>query len=305
MSFTLEVIDELLANDTAKTCCRKALLFGLFCSATLDGSQKNKIHTEFKIKKAAELAEGILLKQFSAQATVTPNVRAGRNLFALSVSSRALASFVASLDSETDTRSLSELIGYRCSDCASAFMRGVFIACGSINDPKKAYHLELSFVSARRAQRIADELGSVLASPKTVSRGARIGVYYKSNEAIFDLLNYIGGGQSRFLLTNTFIERDIRNAENRATNCVASNISKSVGASMKQIEAIRSLVESGKILSLSEELRYTAELRLENPSASLFELSHLHEPPISKSGLNRRLTRLLEEADADARDCFT
>ena len=108
----------------------------------------------------------------------------------------------------------------------------------------------------------------------------------------------MGAGQSRFLITNTFIERDIRNAENRATNCVASNISKSVDAAMKQIEAIRILNDSGKTLSLPEELRYTAELRVENPSASLFELSHLHEPPISKSGLNRRLTRLLEEADA-------
>ena len=98
-------------------------------------------------------------------------------------------------------------------------------------------------------------------------------------------------------MTNTYIERDIRNAENRATNCVASNISKSVDAAMKQIEAINSLIESGKFVSLPEELRYTAQLRVDNPSASLFELSHLHEPPISKSGLNRRLTKLLEEAE--------
>ena len=66
---------------------------------------------------------------------------------------------------------------------------------------------------------------------------------------------------------------------------------------MRQIEAIRLLEESGRILSLPKELRYTAELRLQNPSASLFELSHMHEPPISKSGLNRRLARLLEEAE--------
>ncbi len=296
MSFTLEVIDELLAADTAKTCCKKALLFGLFCSASLDSTQKNKIYTEFKTEQIAELAQKILLKQFSAQAEITPTVRAGRRLFSLSVSSKAMASFIASLDDEGNTRTLRELVGYRCPDCANSFMRGAFMAAGSINDPQKGYHLELSFNSAHRAQIIAEELGAIVPSPKTVVRSHKVGVYYKSNEAIFDLLNYIGGGQSRFLLTNTFIERDIRNAENRATNCVASNISKSVEAAMKQIDSIRSLVESGKILSLPEELRYTAELRLENPSASLFELSHLHEPPISKSGLNRRLTRLIEEA---------
>ncbi len=297
MSFTLEVIDELLASETAKTCCKKALLFGLFCSATLDSMQKNKIRAEFKSEGIATLAQSILLKQFSAQAEITPTVRAGRRLFALSASSRAIASFISSLDDEDNTRTLRELVSYRCPECAGSFMRGVFIAVGSINDPQKSYHLELSFNSAHRAQIIAEALDAIVPSPKTITRGNRVGIYYKSNEAIFDLLNYIGGGQSRFLLTNTFIERDIRNTENRATNCVASNISKSVGASMKQIEAIRSLVESGRILSLPEELRYTAELRLENPSASLFELSHLHEPPISKSGLNSRLTRLLREAE--------
>ena len=78
---------------------------------------------------------------------------------------------------------------------------------------------------------------------------------------------------------------------------MTKNISKAVAASNRQIEAIERLAESGKLLSLPEELRYTAELRLENPSATLFELAYMHEPPISKSGLNRRLTRLLEEAD--------
>ena len=78
---------------------------------------------------------------------------------------------------------------------------------------------------------------------------------------------------------------------------MTKNISKAVAASNRQIEAIERLAESGKLLSLPEELRYTAELRLENPSATLFELAYMHEPPISKSGLNRRLTRLLEEAE--------
>jgi DNA-binding protein WhiA len=148
-----------------------------------------------------------------------------------------------------------------------------------------------------RADKLISALGRVVPAPKKVNRSTKIGVYYKHNESIFHLLNYMGGGQSRFVLTNTFIERDIRNAENRATNCVTKNISKAVEASKRQIEAIERLTESGKMLSLPEELRYTAELRLENPSATLFELAYMHEPPISKSGLNRRLTRLLEEAD--------
>jgi DNA-binding protein WhiA len=304
MSFTLEVIDELIQTEPSKTCCRKAMLFGLFCCARLDPSQKNKIIAEFKSEPIAMLASKILSKQFSAPSEIAQTARAGRKFFTLTASSRALASFLLSIDSEQEERHIHELVGYRCQECAHSFMRGVFIACGTLNDPRKSYHLEIALCSAPRARLIASTLEPTVPSPKLVQRDKRTCVYYKSNESIFDLLNYIGGGQSRFLMTNTYIERDIRNAENRATNCVASNISKSVDAAMKQIEAINSLIESGKFVSLPEELRYTAQLRIDNPSASLFELSHLHEPPISKSGLNRRLTKLLEEAqEAEKTEC--
>jgi DNA-binding protein WhiA len=98
-------------------------------------------------------------------------------------------------------------------------------------------------------------------------------------------------------MANSFIERDIRNNENRATNCVARNISRSVGAAQKHVSAIESLIESKRFDRLPEELRYTAKLRLENDSASLYELSLLHDPPITKSGLNRRLAKIMEIAN--------
>ena len=297
MSFTHEVIDELIAAGTAKTCCRKALLYGLFFTARPDESVKNRIFLELRTKKAADLASEILARQFSATAEVLGYVRAGREYFSLTVVSKALYSYVRALGDSEDGRLFHELVGYRCDECAGCFIRGVFIGCGSMNDPQKSYHLEFSLPDEERAEKLLSALGRVVPTPKKVKRGAKIGVYYKHNESIFHLLNYMGGGQSRFVLTNTFIERDIRNAENRATNCVTKNISKAVEASKRQIEAIERLNESGKMLSLPEELRYTAGLRLENPSATLFELAYMHEPPISKSGLNRRLTRLLEEAD--------
>jgi DNA-binding protein WhiA len=297
MSFTHEVIDELIAAGTAKTCCRKALLYGLFFTARPDESVKNRIFLELRTKRAADLAAEILARQFSATAEIREYVRAGREYFSLTVVSKALYSYVRALGDGEDGRLFHELVGYRCDECAGCFIRGVFIGCGSMNDPQKSYHLEFSLPDEVRAEKLMSALGRVVPTPKRVTRAAKVGVYYKHNELIFHLLNYMGGGQSRFVLTNTFIERDIRNAENRATNCVTKNISKAVAASNRQIEAIERLAESGKLLSLPEELRYTAELRLENPSATLFELAYMHEPPISKSGLNRRLTRLLEEAD--------
>lgn len=296
MSFTLEVTAELLSAGETKTCCKKALLYGLFFGARR-GEGENTVWAEFRTEEAARLAEGIMKKQFSAETLVTPRVYAGRRQYLLTASTKAVSAYVRALDDEGDERDFSAIVGYRCKECPKEFLRGVFIACAKINDPRKSYHLEFSALNSVRAKRLCSLLSAVVPQPKTVARGTKVGVYYKSNEAIFDLMNYIGGGQSRFALTNAFIERDIRNAENRATNCVARNISKSVDASRKQILAIESLVKSGKLVTLPEELRYTATLRLENPSASLIELSHLHEPPISKSGLNRRLKKIMEEAE--------
>ena len=130
-------------------------------------------------------------------------------------------------------------------------------------------------------------------------RQGRFGLYYKNNAAISDLLYYIGCSATSFDVANVCIERDIRNNENRATNCVARNISRSVDASRKQIAAIEALIATRKIDTLSDELRYTAALRMENESASLLELALMHEPPISKSGLNRRLTKLMEAFEED------
>ena len=98
-------------------------------------------------------------------------------------------------------------------------------------------------------------------------------------------------------MANTWVERDIRNNENRATNCVARNISRAVGASQKQIAAIERLAACGRLSGLPKELQQTAALRVEYDAASLSELARLHEPPITKSGLNQRLSKLLRAAE--------
>ena len=100
-----------------------------------------------------------------------------------------------------------------------------------------------------------------------------------------------------FTVADSKIQKEIRGNENRATNCVATNISKSVNASGKQIDAILKLKERGRFEYLPDDLRITAELRLSNNEASLSELAELHIPPISKSGLNHRLSKLIDEAE--------
>lgn len=295
MSFSSEVVEELIGLELSKTCCRKAMLFGLFMGASLEGVKT--VTAEFRNAEIAEIAVEILKKQFSAEAELSAVSRAGRRFYSIKVNSKALSSFLQSIDSAQETRGLSEIVGFRCDACSKAFVRGVFIALGTINDPKKSYHLEFVLKSEERAKKLAALLENEIVAPKLVKRGEKTGVYYKRNMQIADLLYYLLATKSGFAFSDVCIEHDIRNKENRATNCNTRNISRSIEVAQKQIEAISALEKSGKLRLLDEELRYTARMRVENPWATLTELAAVHEPPIAKSTLNRRLVKLLEKAN--------
>lgn len=295
MSFTEEIVAELGALPLGKNCCRKALLFGLFYGGVIQQGEK-RVTAHFRSEAAAELAYSLLEGRFSVSGELTEERRAGRRYLSLSASCPALYDMLCLVDSG-DERKLFELLGFRCGSCRAEFLRGVFMATASVNDPHKGYHLEFSLTSATRVDRLAELLSTATENPRRIQRGNREGLYYKTNGAISDLIYYIGGTKSSFAVANTWIERDIRNNENRATNCVARNISRSVGASQKQIAAIEQLAACGRLSTLPEELQQTAALRVEYDSASLSELALLHQPPISKSGLNQRLTRILREAE--------
>jgi DNA-binding protein WhiA len=132
---------------------------------------------------------------------------------------------------------------------------------------------------------------------RKVSRGKKIGLYYKKNAEIEELFSVMGAVHATLDLINLVIKKEIRNNENRATNCVAKNIARTVDAVAKQMEAIEKLRDHGVLDGLSDDLRTTGELRLKYDEASLSELASYHLPPISKSGLNHRLSRLMEMAE--------
>ncbi len=297
MSFTNDVINEIREVPLQKTCCRKAFLYGLLINAQLMGGKE--LCVSLKNEAVADTAVEILQKQFSAEGELSEYKKAGRQLWMLKVKSKALCSYLQELD-EGKEEHIFNIVGFKCDECGRAFARGVFIACGTLNDPYKGYHLEFSFLTenSRRIKLFCSFLRWLqIDEPKTVNRGNKTGVYYKKNLAITDLLYVMGAAKTNFNITNIFIERDFRNDENRATNCVTQNIARSVAASIKHIEAIERLDRCGRLQGLGEDICYTAGLRMENPSATLSELALMHEPPISKSGLNRRLTKILEEAE--------
>ena len=294
MSFTSEVSKELASLQIKKTCCRKAIVLGILCGAK---KQENgeKYVAYFYERSVAELAAELLKKIFRHDGSFYETNRAGRKNFVIEFNCSGVSEFLRRADTEGDREYIDGI--FKCAGCRSAFLRGVFLGCGSITDPKKGYHMEFSFSCKERAKTVARLMEEIIGRPGEIKRPTKYCLYYKNNGAILDFLYCVGSNHASLYMANSFIERDIRNNENRATNCVARNISRSVVAAQKQINAIERLMESKRIESLDEELRYTAKLRIENESASLSELAQLHEPPISKSGLNGRLKKLVDAAE--------
>ena len=294
MSFTTDVIEELLNVPEGKTCCRKAMLCGLFMSAREYGDQ-NRIVSEFKTEAVASRAADILKKHFSSTAEVRKITRAGRERYSLSVQSKALNNFLVGIDGfdGASENIVEELVGFRCVNCAASFLRGVFISSATVTDPIKGYHLEFSFSSFNRAKAVAELLTNTLFETGVRTHNGKFVIVIKKNTLLSDILYYLGATQSGFLTANTFIKKNIINIEKRATNCDTQNIARAVAATKKHIEAIEYLQKSGALLQLDEALQYTARLRIENDSVTLKELALLHNPPITKSGLNGRLTKII------------
>ena len=182
--------------------------------------------------------------------------------------------------------------------CRRAFLRGAFLCCGSISDPKKGYHLE--FVCDNHAQ--ASQLKTVISAfdieAKIVPRKKYFVVYLKEGACIVDLLNVMEAHVSLMNLENMRIVKEMRNSINRRVNCEAANINKTVQASTRQVEDILFLQERYGFSKLPESLKQMAEVRLAYPDASLKELGEYLDPPVGKSGVNHRLRKLSELAES-------
>jgi hypothetical protein len=180
--------------------------------------------------------------------------------------------------------------------CKRAFLRGAFLAAGSMSDPNKSYHFEIvcdDMEQAVQLQRIMEDFD---AEAKIVERKGHDVVYLKEGAQIVDMLNVMEAYVSLMNLENVRILKEMRNSVNRKVNCETANISKTVNAAVKQIEDITHIRDTIGFEQLPPHLREMALLRLEYPDAPLKELGNYLEPPVGKSGVNHRLRRLSEIA---------
>ncbi len=179
-----------------------------------------------------------------------------------------------------------------------AYLRGAFLAGGSVTDPAKRYHLEMTTSHYKVSRETCALLVECGFSPKELSRGGNNILYFKQSDYIEDFLTAIGAQVSAMGVMEAKVEKDLRNGVNRRVNCETANLTKVVDASMGQMAAIRALEEAGDLEKLPGKLRETALLRRENPEATLQELAAMLQPPITKSAINHRMRKLLELARA-------
>lgn len=178
-----------------------------------------------------------------------------------------------------------------------AYVRGLFLGAGSLTDPQRSYHLELVTQGEEFAQAIIDLVAMYGIHMRMSYRKESVVIYLKESEAISDFLAMIGAHKAVMDFEEVRINKSMRNQVNRLVNCETANLSKSVDAGLRQVYNIRKIADHYGLENLPDNLRSTAQARLDYPEASLKELGELMDPPVGKSGMNHRMRKLEELAD--------
>ena len=292
MAFSEDIKKEFIEEIPNKTCCRRALAYGLLFDAFVDG---DKVYIDTVNEEHADFYKRVFERQFSKAVTVLPIKKAGRDYFRVEFVFGSMAKKVASLDKEG--AGIKDYMEFKCNFCRMNFVRGIFLARATVTFSSGSNHLEFRIQHSERARILTEFLTACKIEPKTVQRRNAMGIYYKKADRIEDVLNLMQANNAFFEVMNRRIERDIIMQENRAVNCESVNIMKSVATAQKQLRAIEIIQKAGLLEKIGHELTESAKLRLEHHSASLSELASMHEPPITKSTLNNRFTKIMKMAE--------
>jgi len=194
----------------------------------------------------------------------------------------------------SDTRR--EISGLTDGSTRRVYVRRCFLEGGTITDPVKSYHLAFN-LHGSQAQKLANILTDFGLHPKTLVKDGQAVVYLKEADEISDVLKIMGANKSLLSFEGKRVEKDLRNNLNRQVNCEAANLSKTVTAAQSQIEAIEFIIEEVGLEHLAKPLRDVARQRIAHDTASLAEIGAMLSPPISKSGVNHRLRKIVEIAE--------
>lgn len=302
MSFSSEVKEELSGHISSSRHCQIAELAAIFCHngrivVGEGGNIQLSIQTENEqvIRKCFTL----LKKSFKIGTDVF-----GKSAYSLKIQQeediRKLLQILKLLEPSGELRHQTDIVSpllVKNACCRRAFLRGTYLAAGSMSDPEKSYHLEFVCGTQAQAQQLQEIIHDFGIEARMIIRKNHFVVYMKEGSSIVDLLNVMGAHVSLMNLENLRIVKEMRNSINRRVNCEAANITKTVTASSKQIEDIVLIQQTLGLQAIQKGLREMAEIRLEYPEATLKELGQYLNPPVGKSGVNHRLRKLSEIAE--------
>lgn len=295
MTFSSQVKNELVKIEYENQCCKKSLLYGMALFSKVFSFREIVFQTE---NESTALLFQSLLKELcniKAGISVSPSGKS----FTINIDDGATASKLMTYlgHDRTETSLRVNVSNFTCPSCQNAFIAGAFLSCGTVSSPEKNYHLEFSVAYMNLSKSFVTLLQEMELSPKTTNRKGYHIIYIKESEQIEDFLYIMGASSAMFDMMNIKIVKEIRNSANRKANCETANIDKMIRAASPQIAAILKIQDKKGLDYLPASLKEMAEIRLDNPEMSLQELSEMFDPPLSKSGVNHRLKKLIKIAE--------
>lgn len=296
MTFAASVKEELCSVPLERECCATAECYGFLLFSKQVDASGIVFQTEYK-NVARRYRELLRVVCGVSALLISPDRRGGNHTVSVPAASslRVLERF-GHTGRELTLRLNRANLEQEC--CYGAFLRGAFLACGTLSNPERDYHLEFFLPRRKLAEDLCVLLREMDLPFKITSRRGAAVAYCKESEHIEDLLTMMQATQSTLRLMNIKIYKDVRNRVNRVTNCETANLTKTVEAVRRQTQAIERLERVGMLPTLPAALQEAARLRLENPELSLSELGAMMSPPLSRSGMNHRLQKLMELAGA-------
>ena len=284
MSFLSELKSEIIGDTYKSACCRRSLLNGVLYSK--GASVNSDVTVRLETDEVASFFSSLVLEIFGKETAISSFACGGRGR-EITFRSPAAEKYLLSV-TQDHISPFKEKCGY----CRSAFVRGIFLACGRITNPKKQYRLELAPTDRLELHR---DYFSSLGIPFSITERKTERLLYTGNSGVAeDFFALAAMNSTAFMLMNSKIESEFKNNANRIRNCETNNIQKTVSAAHKWIEAIEALERANLLSTLPEELEKTARLRLAFRDYSLARLAAEFTPPISKPGLSHRLNKILE-----------
>ncbi len=289
MSFCSD-IKESLAKIRTPECCKEPFAYGLLLFGRSFSAKKIGMQTE--CKASADCYCDLLSRVYGVDTTI--NVSQNKKIIykALVESEADRLKILASVDFGVYEGKINrESFERDC--CAASFIRGAFLSCGYITNPESQFRVDFYVRDINLAQEFVNLLGEHFITARISKRQSGCVVYIKKSEMIINLMTVMGASAKSLQLIEMTIINGVKNNMNRARNCDSANISKTVEASIRQRKAIQFLQDKGMLESLSPELVSAAKLRIDNPQESLKELCKKSPEPITVSGLNHRLRKIM------------